>query len=67
MICWNVGPYEIEYSLQLVTISKDGYYINFKGSEAICRLDSFTDDCTNEGQIDKYFDLYKVPNNGYCD
>ena len=64
---WRVGEYTIEYSLRRITIYVDGFYVQIKGSEAVCVFDTFTDDCTNEEAIDKYFDIAKLPNNGYCD
>ena len=67
MTRWNVGPYEVAYSLRCITISNSGFHIQIREPEAIVIFDIFTNDCTNERAIDKYFELAKMPNNSYCD
>ena len=59
---WQEGPYTVEYSLSLVTISKGGYYVRIVGKEPVTIFDVFTDCCENEAAIDKYFEIAKQLN-----
>ncbi len=64
---WMQGKYAIEHCNSLITISYKGEYIQIHGKEPVAIFDVFTDSCEDEEAIDKYFDIAKLPNNGYCD
>lgn len=63
MTRWNIGPYLVEYSLSVITISNGKFYIKINDSEAVTVFDVFTNDCTDELAIDKYFEIAKLPTN----
>ena len=62
-IYWMQGKYAIEYSNSLITISSGGEYIQIHGKQPVLVFDVFTDNCEDEGAIDKYFDIAKLPTN----
>ena len=64
---WTTGKYSIEYCNRLITISYKGEYIQINGKEPVAIFDVFTDDCENEEAVDKYFEIAKLPDNGYCE
>lgn len=64
MIIFNTGDYEIEYCNSLITISRDNYYCEIVGKEAVAVFDVFTDECTNINALDKYFEQAKLLTNG---
>ena len=63
MNTFHTGDYEITYSMHMMVIVKDQWFVEIIGKELITMFDVFTDFCENEEAIDVYFEATKLPTN----
>ena len=52
---WNEGDFLIESFPKLLTISRNGRYIQFTGRDSIRMFEYFTDDLTDISLMTEYF------------